>query len=208
MVYRDMFMQKLPSLLLSTLLVSTVLLQGCFPVVLAGAGVGMATNSASSPLTIGSQIDDSSIKARATEIVNQTPGLNYNSNVEISVFNSIVLILGQVPNQTLKDQLSQKIAAIHGVNTVYNQLTVGPPVDLQQYAQDSWITTRVLTKFVGNVNPTSFKIITENGVVYLMAVTTQSEGDQAAELASEVPGVVRVVKAYSYIQDPQPAATE
>jgi osmotically-inducible protein OsmY len=202
-------MKKSAYAVLTMVLAGSFVLQGCVPAVVAGAGVASAgANTAASNNSVGSQIDDTGIKIKANAVLDQFPQLEYQSNVEIAVFNGVVLLLGQVPSQDLKDQIAVKIAAINGVSIVYNELQVAPTISFSQYAKDSWITTRVSTKFLGNVNPAHFKVITENAVVYIMAVTTQEEGDLAAKLASQVPGVEKVVKAYSYVQPPKPAVIE
>ncbi|MGI9323228.1 MAG: BON domain-containing protein, partial [Pseudomonadales bacterium] len=47
--------------------------------------------------------------------------------------------------------------------------------------------------------PGRIKVVTENGVVYLMGAMTQAEADAAAEVARKVRGVQKVVKAFEYI---------
>jgi len=42
-------------------------------------------------------------------------------------------------------------------------------------------------------------VITENGVIYLMGLVTQKEGDLAASVAQSTGGAQRVVKAFEYI---------
>ena len=54
--------------------------------------------------------------------------------------------------------------------------------------------------FVGdNVKATDVKVITENGEVFLLGNVTQSQGDSAAEIASKVTGVQKVVKVFKYL---------
>ncbi len=43
------------------------------------------------------------------------------------------------------------------------------------------------------------KVITENGEVFLLGNVTQSQGDSAAEIASKVTGVQKVVKVFKYL---------
>ena len=45
------------------------------------------------------------------------------------------------------------------------------------------------------------KVVTENGVVFLMGLVTQREGPAYATVASRVPGVRRVVTLFEYITD-------
>ncbi|MBF1216284.1 MAG: BON domain-containing protein, partial [Haemophilus parainfluenzae] len=54
--------------------------------------------------------------------------------------------------------------------------------------------------FVGdNVKATDVKVITENGEVFLLGNVTQSQGDSAAEIASKVTGVQKVIKVFKYL---------
>lgn len=181
---------------------SALSLTGCIGAVFAGGA--MAANSAGSNLTVGTQMDDVSIKTKAINVLNKYPALVNNSNVEITVFNSIVLILGQVPTQALSDDIASDISKIPNVRIVYNRLTVGKPVSFGTYAHDSWLTTKVKAAFIGKVNPSEFTVVTENGVVYLIGLVTAADGNVAALTASKVTGVSQVVRAYVLLPN-QPA---
>ena len=43
------------------------------------------------------------------------------------------------------------------------------------------------------------KVVVENGAVYLMGFISQSEGDNAANIARNVAGVTKVVKVFEYL---------
>jgi osmotically-inducible protein OsmY len=43
------------------------------------------------------------------------------------------------------------------------------------------------------------KVIVENGTVYLMGIISEEEGDNAANLARNISGVIRVMKVFDYI---------
>ena len=48
--------------------------------------------------------------------------------------------------------------------------------------------------------PTSrIKVVTENGVVYLMGLVTQAEANWAVGIASNASGIQRIVKVFEYI---------
>jgi len=47
----------------------------------------------------------------------------------------------------------------------------------------------------------SYKVVTEAGVVYLMGRVTQREGNHAADVASSVNGVRKVVKVFEYMTE-------
>jgi osmotically-inducible protein OsmY len=198
---RDMHLKlKLASILSLIAATSVSALQGCVPLVLAGTGAAALTvDAANSELSIGTQIDDKSIGMKSAEVLKTFPELKHHSNVEVAVFNNVVLLVGQVPNQRVQHGIAVKIAALPLVKKVYNQLTVGEPISFNTYSSDAMITTKVKSQMLGKVNPGHFKVITENGVVYLMAFTNQEEGDTAAEITSHVPGVTKVVKVYELV---------
>ena len=66
---------------------------------------------------------------------------------------------------------------------------------------DSWISTKVRTQMAANDNVPSrqIRVITENGVVYLMGMVSEAQGDRAALLARNITGVSKVVKVFEYI---------
>jgi len=70
-------------------------------------------------------------------------------------------------------------------------------------ANDAAITARVKAGFVEQkvLNSNVVKVVTENGVVFLMGLVTQREGPAYAAVASRVPGVRRVVTLFEYISD-------
>ena len=70
-------------------------------------------------------------------------------------------------------------------------------------SSDALITTKVKTSLVDmkTVSAISFKVTTERGVVYLMGLVTQREGNIAADVAKGVSGVTRVVKIFEYISE-------
>lgn len=183
-------------------------LQGCVPAIIAGgAGAAVGANSAGSGLSMQTQVDDAAIKSQAMNIINHIPDIQYRSNIEVVVFNRQVLLLGQVPSEHVKNEVADKIARIDKVKVVFNHLKIEASNGIKQYSEDSWITTKVKANFVGKVNPFHFKVVTEDGVVYLLGITTKAEGQKAAEIASKTSGVKKVVKDFTYVK-PEPKKTE
>ena len=184
--------------MLGLTLSSLLLLQGCIPVMIAGAGVA-GTSIAGNNLPTTVQFDDSALRLKAINALNQYPDLAATSNIEVTVFNKIALLLGQVPDQKTSDEVATAVGQVNGIQMVYNQLTIGPRATFTAFSDDAMITTRVKSNFIGHVNPMNFKVITEQGVVYLLAITTESTGEEAAQIASRTKGVKKVVEAYWYI---------
>lgn len=195
---------------LATSSLALLSLSGCAPLVAAGAGGGaVGANMAGNSIPVKTQVSDVQIKFKAIDLLKDYPALKNNSNVEIVVFNQIVLLLGQVPNEEIKTDLANKIANLAGVRMVYNQLVVGPTVSIGTYASDSLITTSVISKLIANgINSLKYKVVTEEGIVYMMGVVTKQEGQAASLIASRVSGVNKVIEAYSIIEAPSSATTD
>ncbi len=175
-------------------------LSGCVavaPVAMAGAAGAGTANVAGSSASVPQQLTDIKIKGQISSFANQMK--IGNANIEATVFNGIVLLLGQVPTQQNKIDLAAQIAKLPDVVIVYNQLTVGPNIAFGTYANDSWITSKVKANMLSEVDPLHFVVVTQDGVVYLLGQVTESEGKTAAKIASQTSGVARVVKIFNYV---------
>ena len=172
-------------------------LQGCFPVVVAGVGAGALM--ASDRRTTGTYIEDEGIEDKA---INQI-GLKYKdtAHVNITSFNRHVLITGEAPNEETKADIAKIAAGVANVKAVSNELAVSGKTGFTSRSSDSIITGDVKLRFVNNkvFAADHIKVITENGVVYLMGLVYHKEADAAAEIASTTSGVQRVVKVFEYL---------
>ena len=124
-----------------------------------------------------------------------------NENVSITVFNGIVLLTGEVPDQRDIDKILDLTKAHKGSQQVVNRLELAGKTNLTSRANDGWITTRVKTAMTtsGALDPTRVKVVTERANVYLMGLVTRAEAEAAVEVTRSVPGVVRVIKVFEYI---------
>lgn len=181
-------------------------LTGCVsaPFVLIGAAGAGTANVGGSPVPLPQQAHDVAIKSDVISYINQNPTFQH-ANIEVTVFNGIVLLLGQVPTGTLKASIAKQASQVPNVVIVYNQITVGPNASFSDFANDGWITSKVKTSLVGDANLLHFKVVTQDGVVYLLGQVTEAEGNAAASIASKTPGVKHVVKIFNYIAAPNTA---
>ena len=92
---------------------------------------------------------------------------------------------------------------MENVRWVYNEVTVGPNSAITSRSNDSKITANVKQRMAGarNVSASDVKVVTEAGVVYLMGLVTQSEGQAAADIARSTAGVMKVVRLFEYLSD-------
>lgn len=172
-------------------------LQGCFPVIAAGVGTGALM--VNDRRTTGTYIDDEGIEDKA---VNQI-SLKYKDAVHVNItsFNRHVLLTGEAPNEETRADIAKIVAGMPNVKAVSNEMAVSGKTGLTSRSSDSIITSDVKLRFLNNkvFQADHVKVITENGVVYLMGLVYHKEADAAAEIASTTSGVQRVVKVFEYL---------
>lgn len=184
---------------LAILLGATIFLQGCVAAVIGGGAV--AAKVATDPRTTGTQIDDETLEFKVENAVEKDAQIKAEGRVNAVSYNGRVLLIGQVPNSDVKDTATALAKGVEGVNEVYNELTVSPKISFAQISKDSWLTTQVKSKmFVdGRVKATDIKVISENGEVFLLGNVTQSQANAAADIASKISGVKKVIKVFKYL---------
>ena len=152
--------------------------------------------------TFGSKIDDSLIETKvAVNVAKASPDLDQNSHIVVSSFNGIVLLAGQTPRADLKQMAEQAAAAVQKVKKVNNEIQVMGPSSLLARNNDAWLTTKIKSQMLtdSSIPGTRIKVITENGIVYLLGLVTQQEATQATNLVQGVSGVQKIVKLFEYI---------
>lgn len=183
----------------AALLGSTVAASGCLP--LAATGMAVGTMAALDRRTVGAQTEDTEIEVRAS---NRMPdAIKGSRGVSITSYNRRVLLTGQVPDETAKADAERAVRQVPGVREVFNELELGSRVTFSTAANDSAITARVKAGFLEQkaLNTNVVKVVTENGVVFLMGLVTAPEAPAYSTVASRMPGVRRVVTLFEYITD-------
>ncbi len=172
-------------------------LQGCVEMMVGSAVVGSL--AASDRRTFGAQTEDRGIvlkgETRVANLVGSAGHVNVNS------FNRKVLLTGEVRDEAMKQAVEREVGAIDGVASIVNDLAVMGNSSLTSRSNDTLITGKVKAAFVDSkeLYANSVKVVTERGVVYLMGLVTQREGQLAADIARSVSGVQKVVKVFEYI---------
>ena len=180
------------------------LLSGCVPLLVGGAAVGAA--AAYDRRGPNAFIEDQQIEFIATRALDSEPGLKGRGRVSVTSYNYIVLLTGQVRTAAEAALVGGVVSRLPKVRKVVNEVTIGPDIDLARKSEDVLLTSRAkLALFkvtVPGFDPTRVKVVTENGVVYLLGLVSVAEGDAAVQEVRYVPGVVRVVKLFEY-QEPK-----
>ena len=179
-------------------LAAMLLLHGCAPLVVGGAAAtGFLVSE--DRRTVGAMTEDTAIEAKASSRIGD--GLKGNIHVNITSYNGVVLLTGEVPDAKAKDQAGRIAQAVEKVRSVYNELTVGPVTPLSVRTNDSVTTSKVKARFVDGqkFNPVHVKVVTENGVVYLMGLVRKQEATDATEITRTTSGVTKVVRLFEYM---------
>jgi len=152
--------------------------------------------------TIGSKIDDSLIETKAAvNIAKAHPDLDNASHIVVASYNGVVLLAGQTPREELKQLAEQTASQVQRVKRVHNELQLIQPSSALARSNDSWLTTKIKAQMLTDpsVPGSRIKVITENGIVYLLGLVTRQEGNRATSLVQSVSGVQRIVKLFEYI---------
>jgi osmotically-inducible protein OsmY len=190
-------MMRYPTL--SLILIALLpLMHGCAPLVVGGAAAtGFAVSE--DRRTVGTMTDDTAIEAKASTRIGD--GLKGNIHVNVTSYNGIVLLSGEVPDASSKDQAGRIVQAVEKVRSVYNELAVGPVTPLSVRTNDAVTTSKVKARFLDGqkFNPLHVKVVTENGVVYLMGLVRKQEAADATEITRTTSGVTKVVRLFEYL---------
>ena len=180
--------------ILTTLLLGATLLpalQGCIPMIAAGATAGAL--SAFDRRSLGTQTEDETIEWKSSAKISEKFGDK--AHVNFTSFNQKLLLTGEVASEETLAEVERLVTELPSVKGVYNELVVGPLASFSQRSNDSFITSKVKSRSVdnGKFNPVHVKVVTEAGVSFLLGMVTQPEADAAIGVARTTAGVKKVV---------------
>jgi osmotically-inducible protein OsmY len=178
------------------ILAAAPLVQGCIPVVAGAAGTGALI--AEDRRSTGTYLDDQGIELKAGNRVSE----KYRDvHVNVTSFNRVVLLTGEAPDAAAKADIGAIVQSVAGVRMVQNEMTIGPASSLSARSNDTYITSKVKTRFIdqGKFQVNHVKVVTEASTVYLMGLVKRAEAKSATEVASTTGGVNRVVQVFEYI---------
>ena len=180
---------------------SLLRLGSLLPILVPIAACATITGGDPGARTPGAIIDDEFIERIANREIDEANERLKAGNVDVISFNGIVLLIGQVENQALKEEAQKVVERIRKARIVHNEIQVGGPTSMVARTNDGWLTTKVKTKLVVNkdVNADRVKVVTEDGVVFLMGMVPRGEADVAVDVARSVFGVQKIVKVFEYI---------
>lgn len=152
--------------------------------------------------TLGRMIEDSNIETKATVNIHAADEAFHDAHLVVVSYNGYVLLAGQVNSEALKAKATEVVRKIRGVRRIYNELEIAAPSSAMTRTSDAWITTKVKSWLLGDsdIEGTRVKVVTENGVVYLMGLATPAEAARISDRAAGISGVQRVVRLFELIE--------
>lgn len=173
---------------------SFVLLTGCEPTLLVGAGAG-AVDVATQDRGPGGILSDTDIRAKIDSLWIQK-GSGLFTHVGLSVQNGQVLLTGSVPTAEARNQAEKLAWEVKGVKAIFNEIQVGEPHSFGDASNDVWISTKVRSELIATkgIHSNNYSVTTFNGVVYLLGVAqNQQELNKALWVIKSIKGVKNVI---------------
>lgn len=184
------------------ILILSLTLQGC----LAGAFVaGSATTGSlvTDPRSIYTIKNDEQINFKVNRKLANDPVLASETHISAVSYNQVVLLTGQAYDETLRDRAERYAKETPDVKRVFNEVTLGIPTTAFRRAQDVAITSSIKTKMFATreLKSNNFKIVTEDGVVFILGTATPKQAALAVSIARKSAGVQKVVKLIEYREE-------
>ena len=173
-------------------------LSGCALLAATGVAAGTGVAVSEDRRTAGTMVQDETIEFKSNRRIKEKFGRKV--HVEVTSFNQRVLLTGEASSARV-NEIEDIVRAVEGVRDVTNKITVGEVRPLTVRSQDALITPKVKARFVneGIFQANHVKVVTEDGVVYLLGMVDREEAENAMKIAKSTSGVREVVQVFEYL---------
>lgn len=177
---------------------AVVLIPGCAAVVVGGAAT--TAMLAVDPRTFGTIVDDEMIEFKIIEAYYDSAELSQQSHLNVTSYNGKVLLTGEATSESIRQRIEALARQVPKVRGVHNEMIIAAPSSALARSSDRWITTKVNSRLAAaaEVSSVDIKVVTENGIVYLMGLVNREQANDATEVTRQTSGVQRVVKLFEY----------
>ena len=173
-------------------------INACTPASILGTGAGSAMVIAEGDRSMGTVIDDATIKVNvAAKFISSEDNLFV--DVSTTVLNGRVLLTGLVDSQEIRIDAVRRVWEVEGVQEVINEIQIGNRASLKEYANDVWINTQakgLAAKAVG-LRVVGYNFETIQGKVYIAGITSRPE--QLEDLINAVKTIKGVKEIVNYV---------
>jgi osmotically-inducible protein OsmY len=175
------------------------LVSGCALLAATGVAAGTGVAVSEDRRTAGTMVQDETIEFKSNRRIEEKFGRKV--HVEVTSFNQRVLLTGEASSVRVKNEIEDIVRAVEGVRDIMNKITVGEVRPLTARSHDALITSKVKARFVneGIFQANHVKVVTEDGVVYLLGMVDREEAENAMKITKSTGGVRKVVQVFEYL---------
>lgn len=185
--------------LIAMVLASSVLTTGCSSLISATREEPIQEDQGSR--TLGRYLEDESIETKTLVNISKGSQALAQSHINVVSYNGQLLLIGQVPDEQIKREAGSVAGQVQHVRKIHNELEVAGPTSTIVRSNDVYLTSRIKVQMLADkrVEGGRIKVVTENGVVYLMGLVTPAEAELAVDITRSVTGVRKIVKVFEYV---------
>ena len=156
------------------LLVIFLLVNSC-TIVLSTAG-SLVGNATTSSRGFSGTVEDTYLMSKIVSKITLMKLSNF-SNITVSVTNGKVLLAGNIENQKKRLELTKKVWWIDGVEEVYNELEIRPPISFSEKTEDFIFEAKIEKRllFESGIFSNNYSVDVVNGNVYVMGISSDIE---------------------------------
>jgi len=164
------------------------------PALMVGGGVGMGAMLATDRRTPGAVIEDRGIETKSALRIREALGDAVHVNV--SSYNRLALITGEVPDEKRKAQVEKIVLGVENVQKTVNEIAIMENTSTTARVSDGILSSRIRAALIDEKTlvANAFKVSTERGVVYIQGRATAREIALMTDIVSGLDGVTRVVR--------------
>ena len=146
------------------------MVNSCAFVSTAGSLVGSASTSTRG---FSGTIEDTYLTSKIVSKITLMKLSNF-SNITVSVINGKVLLAGNIENQEKRLELTKKVWWIDGVEEVYNELEIRPPISFSEKTEDFIFEAKIEKRllFEPGIFSNNYSVDVVNGNVYVMGISS------------------------------------
>lgn len=186
--------------LMAALVAAAGVNSACAPLVV-GAVVGGGALVAADRRTSGTQLEDQTIELKANARIREQ--LSSGAHVSVNSYNRVALVTGEVSSEADRQAVERIVAGVENVQRVMNETAVMEASSLKSRSNDVWIGSQIKAKFVDarDLFSNAYDVVVTRGTVYLMGRVTEREAVRATDIARQISGVNKVVRAFEIISE-------
>ena len=147
-------------------------------------------------------LNDRNVQITAQRALDDDPQLKGRAHIGSSVYNGVLLLIGEASTEEVKQRAGADVAGYEGVQRVVNLIDVMPLQSVASSLHDAALTAAVKTSLLHidmpGFDPGRVKISTAHDKVYLMGLVSHKEADAVVNEARNVAGVKKVIQVFEY----------